>query len=131
MDSTKYSNFDNDAAIDWLLDFCEEPSIIKIDSALVLILDENNSCEAIDCEEAITSAEVVAALFGKPFADFPAEELTAIKNCGITLPPKYKNRAIEVLTKILDQSELKELWAETNEFNEWVTAVNELMKRLS
>ena len=131
MDTNGYSNFDNDAALDWLLDFCEEPSIIKIDSALVLVLDEQNNCESIDCEEAITAAEVVAALFGKPFAAFPEEELAVVKSCGITLSPSYKVRTSEVLKKIMQQSELKEIWEETNDAQEWHAAMSELLRRLS
>jgi hypothetical protein len=125
-----YGNFDNDSALDWLMDFAEEPALSKINSALNIVADNDGYADALDCEEALAAAEVIALLLKSGASDFPEEEITTIKNCGIVVDSKLKSEALEAIKKIILNSELKDIWEETDEVNHWLKVVSGLESRL-
>jgi len=126
-----YGNFDNDSAVDWLMDFAEESSEAKIRSAFNMIEDSDGIAESMDCEEALVAAEVVAQLCGSTSEDFPEEELEIINSSGFKCSPDLTVIAIEIIRKIKQNSELKELWDDSEEAGFWLEAVNELEQRLT
>ncbi|NJM68645.1 MAG: DUF4259 domain-containing protein, partial [Acaryochloris sp. RU_4_1] len=85
--------------------------------------------EAPDCCIALAAAEVVAALLGKPVDDCPDEVDTWIQERpapSASLIAKAR-QAAEV---VLASSELKDLWAESDEFEAWQASVEGLLSRL-
>ncbi len=130
METWGYGNFENDSALDWLMDFAEEPSLEKIRSAFNMIEDSEGMAESLDCEEALAAAEVVALLCGATSGEFPEEELELINNSGFKCSSDLTASAIEIIQKIKQNSELKELWDESDETEQWLEEVNELEQRL-
>lgn len=126
-----YGNFDNDSAVDWLMDFVEEPSEAKIRSAFNMIEDSDGMAESMDCEEALVAAEVVAQLCGATSSEFPEDELEALSLSGFKCSTDLTSTAIEIIQKIKQNSELKELWEESEESDLWLESVNELEQRLT
>ncbi len=122
-------SFDNDSALDWIQDFAEEPAIAKIASALTLT-GEDELADALDCEEAIVAAEVICLLGGNCCPDFPQEEKEALQHHPMILPPGLKDQAASTMKRIIEQSELRDLWEESGDVNEWLDAMTALIHRL-
>lgn len=66
-------SFENDDALDWLTDFCDDPDKGLIADALTTVaeMDDSEYLEAPDCCVAIAAAEIVAALKGAPNSTHP------------------------------------------------------------
>jgi hypothetical protein len=79
----------------------------------------------------LAAAECVAAAAGFPAADLPAEVRDwVMDNSPILVKPLYVQIALTAVARVRSQSELKELWAESEEFEAWDTAVADLQTRL-
>ncbi|QDU60577.1 hypothetical protein Pan216_14230 [Planctomycetes bacterium Pan216] len=122
-------NFENDDALDWVLDLEKA----KDESVLVEAFDqfekgdEEDPAGAGDC--ALAAAEVVAALKGNPPEDCPEEVSTWIK--GRPAPPTaIVEQARRVTQQILEKSETRDLWAESEYFDAWQKTIGDLLQRL-
>lgn len=123
-------SFENDDALDWVvaLESAEGSSFLAQTFGAVLD-DESGYPEAPECSMALAAAEVVAALKGYPAEDLPDEVSEWVR--GKAAPEDaLVDQALESLAVILDQSELKELWEETDEYANWEANVNEIQSRL-
>lgn len=123
-------NFENDTAMDWVSEFNESPSLSFLEKTLNKAFNDEY-LEADDACEILATAEVLAAIKGKPGIDFPEEinsNSLAIPDTGILIP-----KAIKAIEKILTagESELLELWNEGNETEEWENVLADLKLRLS
>lgn len=125
-------SFENDTAMDWLIDF-EANDFRLIDRTLagvaamqaVDVLDADEACEVL------AAAECVAAAAGFPATSLPDEvENWVSANQPIQVKPDYVRMALTAVARVRSQSELKELWAETEEYGAWDTAVADLQSRL-
>jgi hypothetical protein len=123
-------NFDNDDAGDWSYEL-EESGIEAVKSAFDMVLSGEDYVEAPECSAAIAAAEVVAALLGRPAADLPEEVQTFVST-----KPKFATDLVELAKKALvrvlaDNSELRELWQESDSFDEWKQNVADVQARLA
>jgi hypothetical protein len=124
-------SFENDDALDWSQAFESKPGM----GALVATLEVatgSGYLEAPEGSAAIASAEVVAAVAGKPSPKLP-EALAAWarkqpKAEGIQRLPLAR-KAVERVARGED-SELRELWQEANTAA-WQASIAELERRLS
>ncbi|MBX3057766.1 MAG: DUF4259 domain-containing protein [Anaerolineae bacterium] len=125
-------SFENDTAMDWLIDF-EANDFRLIDRTLagvaamqaVDVLDADEACEVL------AAAECVAAAAGFPAASLPDEvENWASANRPIQVKPAYVRMALTAVARVRTQSELKDLLAETDDYVAWDTAVADLQSRL-
>lgn len=124
-------SFENDDALDWIGDLREGDSWLPVEQAFAaLIADGVEYREAPDCSAAIAAAEILAAAFGLPGDDLPDSARVWLKRmakphaglCAV---------AIEAIDAILDDSELKDLWEESDSYEEWVADVHALRARLA
>jgi len=123
-------SFDNDDALDWVdeLENADDFSILA--DAFETVLDQKDgSPDASDCAIALCAAEVVASLLDNPASDVPEEVLEWVEDKPEPSSALIKI-AIKALNVILDESELKELWMETEEYQDWVENVNTLIENL-
>ena len=127
---TGTGNLDNDTAEDWIMDFLDEPSEIKILSAFRLISDRSGTLEIQDCQEALAAAEILALINNKPNPDFDKQEIDLIVNSGLKLPDTIFKVASDSIKKIQLQSELRELWDEQELTTEWHDVIHDLQARL-
>lgn len=125
-------HFENDDALDWLGDFCEQPDQVLLVNALSTVaeMDLDEYPEAPDCSVCLAAAEVVAALKGTPNAVMP----DAVKDCISQLKLEADSSIIALalcaIERIKTNSELKELWDELESPDEWYAAVGNLEARL-
>ena len=107
-------SFDNDDASDWLADFCDAPNQQLIKDPLVAVaeMDAGDYLEAPDCSIAIAAAELVAAQKGMPHPKLVAEAADCLAQLG-SIDASHVSLALTALKRITNNSELKELWDES------------------
>ncbi|GIK55311.1 MAG: DUF4259 domain-containing protein [Chloroflexi bacterium] len=125
-------SFENDTAMDWLVDF-EANDFRLIDRTLagVAAMQAVDYLDADEACEVLAAAECVAAAAGFPAASLPDEIHNWVSaNRPIQVKPDYVRMAITAVTRVRTHSELQALWAETNDNEAWNTAVADLQTRL-
>lgn len=142
--------FENDEAMDWLAGWeeaaegegtADEPGRIAFVIGALAVVVEYKGYLDIDAGEcALAAAEVVAAAGGKPGASLTGSEppLKALaawaKGPGAKIlnQPEVRTLAVEAIDRSLaEESELAELWTESDEAEAWRAGVTDLRKRLS
>jgi hypothetical protein len=118
---------ENDDAADWLADLAEEPAWDIVGDALALA--DADYLNGTDAANALAAAEVVVAGLGKPSLRLDL----AIVEWAADEPSKAKalrENAILAIGRVREDSELQELWGESDEDSLWLASVNETMARL-
>ena len=126
-------SFENDDAADWVTDFCDAPDqavIVKTLSA-VAHLDAGEYLEASDCCVGIAAAEVVAALKGAPNPNLLETTRTCLSSLKFKAEPGLIALALKTTERIKTKSELKELFDESENPEEWYQAIGNLEERLN
>ncbi|MHA7812095.1 MAG: DUF4259 domain-containing protein [Phycisphaerales bacterium] len=130
-----HKSFENDTAGDWIwgLKPSDDPFAYPM-SAIDKLLKSDIYIDAPEGEEAIAAAECLAAAQGNPPA-YPPEELEKwLASLNDTRPdPELLDRANQALIKVRndEQSELRELWKDTEYFQAWQVAIDNLINRLN
>ena len=120
--------FDNDVALDWAWEL-EDGGITAIESALDEAVRSSDLSAPTDVE-AIAAAEVVAAAIGRPLPELSEEIAALVRHVEPGVTPEHTARARTAVERVLNASELAELWAETDEAEEWRGLVEDLITRL-
>jgi hypothetical protein len=125
-------SFENDDASDWLADFCEGPDTESTAAALSTVSEmaAADYLEAPDCCVAIAAAEVVASQKGAPNANLNDEAKTCLRSLEGKANHGLVSLALKALERIKTNSELKELWDESENPAEWYQAVGNLESKL-
>jgi hypothetical protein len=127
-------NFENDTALDFVWEL-EEKGINWIKNAFEVIngREEDSFLDSDLCAEALAGIEFIAAAKGNPAADFPedAEEWLQKNKAGLLANYHWIAKSKQAIDRIQHNSELKDLWEETNEFEEWTKVLEDLSKRIS
>ena len=112
-------SFSNDDAQDWLVDLQEEDDLGILEDAFAAVIEQKGQLpEATDSSIAIAAGEVLAALLGSPMADLPEDVVEWLP--GKPKPAKeLVLQALEALKIVVRESELRELWEETDEYSAW------------
>jgi hypothetical protein len=126
-----HESFANDAALDWLGDLTDSgPELISETLDRVANAPDDAYLEVDDCSSALAAAELVAAARGKGLdrlTDNGREWLEANQSAAQLVDPTVARRAV---TRVLEGSELRELWDEGEQSSEWQADVKELLRRL-
>jgi hypothetical protein len=134
MGAWDHTAFGNDDACDWGSDLSAQDDLSFVEEALERVLDTGEDyLEAPEASEAIAAAEVVARLqghFGNRDAyTEPVDEWVAAHPTVVSTELARKAQA--ALDRVLQPpSELVELWEESDSYQAWVEAVNELKGRI-
>ncbi len=121
--------FDNDDALDWVIELQNSNNLSPIIMAFSVI-DKSSYLEAPDCSRALAAAEVVAALKGNPGNELPDEIVAWLSSNKLSMDSELAVNAKGSAIKIKQSSELKELWEESENLAEWENAINNLILRL-
>ena len=122
-------NFDNDDAADWLYELEQSSDLAFVTSSLEQILRSDEYLEAPTCCNALAAAEIVAALNGKPATDLPDKAKAWV--AGKASPPADAvTKAKNALQRVRGESELRELWEESEELDAWAKVLDDLDSRL-
>lgn len=125
-----YGNFDNDTVLDWVGELLETEDLSLISEAIEMVFDDND-LDADTASIAVGAIEILAALQNRPgHAGYDDEELDAWINRHKGQGEELLLDARTALGKILSESELKELWEESDSFEDWVKTIKELERRL-
>jgi hypothetical protein len=123
--------FENDDAGDWVYQLEEANDLDLVRGTLLAAADPEGYLEAPTCSMALAAAEVVAALAGRPAPDLPEEVRTWVEAHRLTVPPDLRALSVRALDQVAAGSELKELWAESEESGAWIDRLQELRSRLA
>lgn len=131
-------NFGNDDANDWIYDLEKSKGTNTLIKPLNNIIQNNDYLESSYCCEALAAAEVIAASKTQDFTVIPKEAqkwLTKKQGVIFGKPPEitseYVTLAKQAVEKVLKNSELKELWEETEDFIKWQIIQQTLIKKLT
>ncbi len=134
MGTWSHESFGNDTANDWAYELEDATDFSVIEAALQVALDEGD--EYLDADlamEAIAAVEVIAKRLGKGTqsdvytekVDQWLETISEQPNDGLL------SLAKRVLERIVaDDSELKELWLESDEYELWLGNIQQLKDAL-
>lgn len=126
-------SFGNDDAGDLVGDLVEGTDLSPVQEALERVQSTAGYLEAPEAQQGIAACEVVALVLGHPSAASQAEEeLTAwVARVKPSLGTGVVSQAVDVVDRVLAQdSELRELWEESDEFKDWQADVAALRARL-
>ncbi len=123
-------SFENDDALDWVYELEKARNFQILADAFQTVLDlKDDYLEAPESCIAICAAEVTAGLLGNPADELPEEVVEWMD--GRPGPSealvKLANNALNV---ILKNSELKDLWEETDYYDEWREIMLDIRARL-
>ena len=121
--------FDNDDASDWVYDF-EKRGIAAIDDALSEA-EGSGPLEMPTDANAIAAGEVIAAALGRPATGLREDILSLTRVLRDHVTSEHAERARIVAERVLADSEVAELWAETDENEDWRATVDDLISRLA
>lgn len=126
-------SFENDEAADWVDDFCDkpDPAVIVNTLSAVADIDAGEYLEASDCSAGIAAAEVVAALKGMPNSNLLESTKSCLSNLKFKAEPGLIALALKAIARIKTDSELKEVWDESENSEEWYQAISNLEERLN
>lgn len=123
--------FDNDDALDWLgeLEASKKSSVIaatikKVTQPTKPVL------ESSDCCAALAAAELVAAAAGTGSPYLPEEALQFLADHPLKVDAKLMADTHLALEKIASDSELKDVWDESDTPEDWYDCIAELKQRL-
>lgn len=109
--------FDNDGALDLKGDWEDTHDIAVLEEALdtVLAAEAEEYIDAMDGEAAIAAVHIIVT----ELQELPSEQYTNLlqKSAG-------------VLGRLVENSEIKDLWMETESFGDWLTSITELMQMI-
>ena len=135
MASFSISNFENETSIDFLSDVVLNGyGLISI--TLDKILDTEYRPDLLECEEALLAAEFVAKAKGNPAHDFPEEAQEWFEtylpggSAELREVAGLAEKAADAIDIIVTDSELRDLWEDQPEFNQWFEAQVALQKRI-
>ncbi|KRD34374.1 hypothetical protein ASE35_11750 [Lysobacter sp. Root916] len=122
-------SFDNDHASDWLLDLIEGEDLAPMRAAIAQVLAEDDYLDSDLAVEALAAIEVLAATLGRPTAAIQdeAEFQAWLAELQLQGDPSLVPEALRALERILaPESELRELWEETEDYEDWCADVARL-----
>lgn len=132
-----HKNFENDDVGDWVYDLEKSKNKSVIHLALDRVLNHQNYLEAPDCCVALAAAEIVYAGRTSDHSRV-SEDVSAwlnrkhgfIKKKPIVFDSEDVSKSIQAVVKVVNSSELKELWEASNDFQPWVDLQNGLISIL-
>ena len=123
-----FKNFENDGAADFVYDVFDNGKKVIFQAIQKIVKAKPDEyLEAPDCEEALAAIEILAAAKNNPSSDCNPDIIKWLQKNDVL---KFKNGlfgpkvdlvplAEKALDRIINDSELRELWEESEQFDEW------------
>ncbi len=126
--------FGNDEAADWAYELEDALDLRPIHEAIAAVVNAGDEyLEAPEASIALAAIEVLARLGGKPGEHNAYTEVADKWIAETQIKPSIEliDAAQAAITRILaDKSELHELWRDSDEYDDWVSSVNNLLARI-
>lgn len=129
MGSWGYTAFEDDSSLDFIGKFSATPSIELLNQAIL----NAKEAEYIDDEiggRGLAAAEIVAAINGKPLVAID-DQLKAWTTSVSDPIDALKVSALEIVQRIFEDSELREVWEDSDGLEPWGAAIEDLKSRLN
>jgi len=124
-------SFENDTAGEWLFRLEKTEGLAFVEKTLAAVnLESKDELETPQAEKALAACEVLAALLGSPSDDLPPEAETWAEDNAADPSGELIERAIAVIDRVLENSELRQQWEDSDDGENWQTAVDDLRGRL-
>lgn len=127
--------FGNDDACDWSYQLEKVKDLSLLDRTLSKVVEKGNAyVESPDSCEALAAAEVVARLQGnwgtRNAYTEPADKW--VETTKLQIAPELARKAHQAIDRILAKdSELRELWEESDSFDAWLASIEDLKSRIN
>jgi hypothetical protein len=135
MGTWSHEPFGNDTAIDWTYELQKTHDFSLVEQAIQRVLDCGPEyLEADLAVEAIAAAEIIAKALGRGTqSDEYTNEVDAWLQTISAVPTSaLRSKAHQALSRILGpDSELKELWEESEELDSWESSVRLLQSAIA
>ena len=129
MGTWSHEPFGNDSANDWAYDLEESKDFSLVASALQRTAESEGYLDADEAVEAVAAAEVLAKALGRGTqSDAYTEKVEAwLASIAVKPSPELLQLAQRALERVLaPESELRELWEETEHFAAWHSSISAL-----
>ena len=114
-----------------LTSFCDEPKENLLFDTFATVNDIGDDyLELTESSAALAAAEVVVALLGKPSASLPDDTKECIGKLSFKPDEELLSAARKAVERVKTDSELKELWDESDDAEQWQVTVEDLAARL-
>ncbi len=131
MASWGVSSFENDAAGEWFLLIEEAPDPGAIMAAV--IDDALASADFLDadlCRETIAAAELCACCAGQMAGRLPDNVNAWVEENPHGPHADEVELALQAVSRVREESELRDLWEESEDHSQWLAEVDGLLARL-
>lgn len=129
-----HGTFDNDDACDFGGDMTESNDLSPVEQLFDRIEQADEYVDASDGGMALAACEVLARLKGYAgYHNSYTEDVDAwVAAHPMNPPASLVNRGVKIIDRVLsEQSELRDLWEETDDAEPWKAAVADLRSRLT
>jgi len=129
-------NFGNDDACDWVSLLVESRGTSVLLMPIDLVNTKQGYLESYECSEALAVAEVIAAALTNDYSCVPESIIKWLnEKPGFfarkpLIKNEYANMARLAVEKIIGDSELKELWQESDHYERWRYIQQKLLAKL-
>jgi hypothetical protein len=123
--------FDNDTAMDWVLELVKSDP--DFPASVLRLLRDGGPLSTRDCERGLAAGEVIAASCGAPLADPPAEVRAWLEGTGFRADARTLQLAGRVTGMIVEQNAglTDGHLAPGDSLARWVAPAEDLLRRLS
>jgi len=122
--------FENDDALDWVYDLSDAGNLTKVSAALdVIIREKDDHPEISDCRIGLAAAEIIAGMHSDPSPELPEEAEEWIGD-EVLKNDILRSKAEHAVNAILTDSELKDKWENSADYDIWKAVLENLLKRL-
>jgi hypothetical protein len=122
-------SFENAPARDWCLDLEDSDGTDLVEDTLRSVIEADSSLAAPASARAIAAAEIVAAMRGRGSASLPEVAEGYVERAG-EAGGELIDLANQAVSRVFDDSELRERWEESDDFEEWEEEIGDLLDRL-
>lgn len=122
-------SFENDDALDFLAGLEEEEDLEVVEDAIDAVIDVDY-VDSDAASAAVAAVEVVAAMLGKAAPRLPKEIAAWARGQGAP-EAELVEAAKKALDVVLNKSELRNLWDDSEDAERWAEAIKGLAARLS
>jgi hypothetical protein len=128
-----YKTFEDDMTLDWIARFESNPSINTIENTFSIALN-SEFVDDLSATSVLAAAEVLAAINGSQVSALSENQLLLNWVSSQSLPnPDLLKTAREAVSKVFQESELREIWEDAGEESVrcWKVEIDSLVERLS
>jgi hypothetical protein len=131
MGSWGVASFENDAAADWflLVEEAVDPGAVMA-SAIDEALSAADHLEGDVSREAIAAAELCACCAGQPPDRLPDNVDGWVQTNPHGPHADEVELAVQAVTRVREESELRDLWEDSEDLAQWLAEVDRLLTRL-